>query len=367
MLYLPPHYAHDGVAERRLPDLFDRLPLAVLPGTGRSLPAVHGRLHRPAGPLCRPGPGAVEQAGRDPASTCWRRIAEELNKVRFTEDDVTIFLGEYLSEPKHNVFFTRPGQAADRWAASSTAVDKRGVALSPQDADAVPRQACVHQRRIVRRRPRRQGRAGAAGQPARAGRRGAGRRLGRRAWKRSTPGTRTAGWNWAEIATMGRHGQRQAVTMGASTPGPDFGAQLRAPVARASASLQMFDPDFTVWPLGAGGRRRAPAPLPARRRTIELALHESGHIERECPRFLRLLHDFGHRIECRATPPGLQQLTDSFCIADGVHIVRRFHGDHMRGEAALRRPRRLRDQPRTLCHDCGWNPARPCHANITGL
>src|SRR5471032_2920037 len=66
MLYLPPHYAHDG-RHRRLPDLFDRLPRAVLSGTGRGLPAIHGRLDRPAGPLCRSGSGNQRQAGRDPA------------------------------------------------------------------------------------------------------------------------------------------------------------------------------------------------------------------------------------------------------------------------------------------------------------
>lgn len=56
-------------------------------------------------------------------------ITEEINKVRFTEEDVTIFLGEHLSEPKHNVFFTplsKPltvGRFAD-------AAQKKGVVLS---------------------------------------------------------------------------------------------------------------------------------------------------------------------------------------------------------------------------------------------
>ena len=117
-----------------------------------------------------------------------------------------------------------------------------------------------------------------------------------------------------------------------------FGAQVRGLIARASASLQLFDPDFTVWPLGQADVEEALRHYLVQGGRIELALHKSGHIERECPRFLRLLRDFGHRIECRATPPGLQQLTDSFAIADGVHIVRRFHSDHMRGEARFDDP-----------------------------
>lgn len=115
----------------------------------------------------------------------------------------------------------------------------------------------------------------------------------------------------------------------------EFGAGLREVIDRARVSLQMFDPDFQVFALGQSD-------IDARLRrfllgggSLQLAVHDSSWIERECPRFVRLLRDFHHRVECRATPPGLRQLTDSFCIADGAHIVRRFHADHMRGEVAF--------------------------------
>jgi hypothetical protein len=67
-------------------------------------------------------------------------------------------------------------------------------------------------------------------------------------------------------------------------------------------------------------------------------MHASAHLERHAPRFLRLLRDHGHLIACRTTARGIRQLTDSFCIADGVHLVRRFHSDHLRGEAAFDAP-----------------------------
>jgi hypothetical protein len=118
----------------------------------------------------------------------------------------------------------------------------------------------------------------------------------------------------------------------------EFGARLRECIARSRTSLQMFDPDFRVFPLGVSDVDAALRQFLAGGGAIQLALHRPGHIERECPRFVRLLKEFGHRIECRATPPGLRQLTDSFCIGDGVHIVRRFHSDHMRGEAAFDNP-----------------------------
>jgi hypothetical protein len=118
----------------------------------------------------------------------------------------------------------------------------------------------------------------------------------------------------------------------------EFQRQLRAVLERAQASLDMFDPDFALFPLGdpdvdarlrrymAGGGR------------LRLAMHGSAHVERHYPRFLRLLREYGHCIECRVTNRGIRQLTDSFCIADGLHLVRRFHSDHLRGEAAFDAP-----------------------------
>ena len=53
---------------------------------------------------------------------------------------------------------------------------------------------------------------------------------------------------------------------------------------------------------------------------------------------MRIRKDYGHKIECRVTSRSLRHLTDSFCIGDGIHIVRRFHCDHMRGEAAFDAP-----------------------------
>lgn len=142
-------------------------------------------------------------------------------------------------------------------------------------------------------------------------------------------------------------GAQHGAAAGAGTPGPrsvkfnsraQFEEELRACLGRARKTLQLFDPDFAVFPLGA-----ADADVLLRRflhdgGTLQLALHRGGHIERNYPRFLRLLKDYNHRVECRATPRTLHQLTDSFCIADGRHIVRRYHCDHMRGEAAVDDP-----------------------------
>ncbi|MFP5391226.1 MAG: hypothetical protein ACLGI6_06730 [Gammaproteobacteria bacterium] len=109
-------------------------------------------------------------------------------------------------------------------------------------------------------------------------------------------------------------------------------------VKRSRTLLQLFDPDYAVLPLGSSEVDAALREFLGRGGVIELAAHRNPHIEREYPRFLRLLKDYHHHMQCRLTPRNLQQLTDSFVIGDGVHIVRRFHCDHMRGEAAFDSP-----------------------------
>lgn len=117
-----------------------------------------------------------------------------------------------------------------------------------------------------------------------------------------------------------------------------FEAQVRACLAAARTRLDLFDPDFAVFPLGASDVEAALRAFLGRGGVLRLAMHTPAHIERHYPRLLRLLRDYSHGAECRATPKGLRQLTDSFCIADDLHVVRRFHSDHMRGEAAFATP-----------------------------
>lgn len=146
----------------------------------------------------------------------------------------------------------------------------------------------------------------------------------------------------------------------------EFGVRLRECIARSRTTLQMFDPDFRVFPLGLADVDAALRQFLVGGGTIELAMHRSTHIEREYPRFMRLLRDYGHRIECRATPRNLHQLTDSFCIGDKVHIVRRFHSDHMRGEAAFDAP--LATEISLERFAAIWLESHPClHPSTTGL
>ena len=57
------------------------------------------------------------------------RVATELRKVEVTDNDVAIFLGEYMTEPKPTVFFDRPARsiALPRFLQLA---EKRGLKLS---------------------------------------------------------------------------------------------------------------------------------------------------------------------------------------------------------------------------------------------
>ncbi|UGQ45121.1 DUF7931 domain-containing protein [Massilia endophytica] len=145
-----------------------------------------------------------------------------------------------------------------------------------------------------------------------------------------------------------------------------FQAALQTCMGRARLTLQLFDPDFGWWQLGASS---TDAQLRAFLRgggRLLLAAHSNELIERDHARFLRLLDDYRHQIECRLTPRNLRHLTDSFCIADGRDIVRRFHCDHFRGEVCLDDPESTRNSAERF--DAIWMETLPgLQSNTTGL
>lgn len=115
-------------------------------------------------------------------------------------------------------------------------------------------------------------------------------------------------------------------------------AHWYALLARAQVRLDLFDPDFAVWPLGSPGTEARLRAFLHAGGALRLALHDTKHLERSCPRLLRAVRDYSHRVECRQTPRSLRHLSDSFALADGLHVVRRFHCDHLRGESAFDAP-----------------------------
>ncbi|NEX59909.1 ribosomal protein uL16 3-hydroxylase [Noviherbaspirillum galbum] len=128
MLYLPPHYAHDGIAEGecmtysigfRTPH-YQELAEAFLQFMADTI-EIEGRYADPdLAPVRHPAEISTAMVGK---------VSEEIAKIRFSEDDITVFLGEYLSEPKSTVFFDSPDKPLSPARFRSAAL-KRGVALS---------------------------------------------------------------------------------------------------------------------------------------------------------------------------------------------------------------------------------------------
>ncbi|GGI17712.1 cupin domain-containing protein [Oxalicibacterium faecigallinarum] len=128
MLYLPPHYAHEGTAmdECMTYSIGFRAPSYQELGEAflESMIDTIDLPGRYADPDLKPARHPAEIS-----SAMLSRIGAELNKMRFTQDDMALFLGEYLSEPKMNVSFTAPDASLSRSKFVQQA-NKAGVHLS---------------------------------------------------------------------------------------------------------------------------------------------------------------------------------------------------------------------------------------------
>jgi 50S ribosomal protein L16 3-hydroxylase len=113
MLYLPPHIAHDGVAEGECMtcSIGFRAPSAQ-ELTGQFLYHLAERGDAPGGTaeLYRdPQQPAVANPAMLPSALV-ERVGAILAKVQWSERDISTFLGSYLSEPKPSVVFDPPAR-----------------------------------------------------------------------------------------------------------------------------------------------------------------------------------------------------------------------------------------------------------------
>jgi 50S ribosomal protein L16 3-hydroxylase len=139
MLYLPPDYAHDGVAL----DPCTTYSIGFRAATYTEMAHAfldHLRDHVEI-------PGRYRDAGlrpaREPARidrAMQRQAAAALSRIRWSRRDVARFLGEFLSEPKANVYFDAPQSPLPRRAFAAAAcrngvrLDRRAQWLFDDDA-----------------------------------------------------------------------------------------------------------------------------------------------------------------------------------------------------------------------------------------
>ncbi len=130
LLYLPPQYAHNGVA---LSDCMTwsvgfRVPTAE-DMVGNFLNYLQDNL-KPTGLYSDPDLKRQRHPAEIPA-TMLDQVAAMLKAIRWDKDMVADFLGNYLSEPKSHIFFDPPERPL-KAAAFAKTVAKRGVRLDPR-------------------------------------------------------------------------------------------------------------------------------------------------------------------------------------------------------------------------------------------
>jgi len=130
MLYLPPQYAHNGIAigECMTYSIGFRAPSAR-ELTAAFLGFLEERL-QPEGLYADPDLQATDEPAAIPPDMS-KRVAEMLARIQWAQHDVTEFLGQYLSEPKPHVVFDYPDEELTP-AAFKKAALKSGIRLDLQ-------------------------------------------------------------------------------------------------------------------------------------------------------------------------------------------------------------------------------------------
>ncbi|MDR2032488.1 MAG: hypothetical protein LBP86_09640 [Azoarcus sp.] len=107
-------------------------------------------------------------------------------------------------------------------------------------------------------------------------------------------------------------------------------------LAEARTHVIVFDPDLAETGLESPPCTASLAALVRRelpKDAIRFLLRDPSHLERDCPRLMRILADFGHRFAVRRLrPEQIEHAPESaFVIADGESVVLRFHHASPRG------------------------------------
>lgn len=101
--------------------------------------------------------------------------------------------------------------------------------------------------------------------------------------------------------------------------------------------LRVFDPDLAALKLNDVARiDRLKAFLAASRtRRLYVAVHDTDHVTRQCPRMMSLLARYAHAIQIHRTHEEIRNIQDSFLVLDQNHYVRRPVAQFFRGALGL--------------------------------
>lgn len=127
MLYLPPHYAHDGIAEDDCMTYSIGFRAPSTQEVAQSfLDFMRDRIDLP-GRYADPDLALQKHAG-EISPEMLRQFGDMIARIRWNRKDIAGFVGEYQSEPKPHVYFTPPGKPLGR-KAFEKAAGSRGLKL----------------------------------------------------------------------------------------------------------------------------------------------------------------------------------------------------------------------------------------------
>lgn len=115
----------------------------------------------------------------------------------------------------------------------------------------------------------------------------------------------------------------------------EYETGAREAISRSNSSVLLFDPDLANTGLErAAGVEQLTALLlrSAQPQAIRILLRDGTHLGRNCPRLLKLLTDFGHRIAVKVVSEGPALPETAFLVGDGTHLLIRFHHARPRGK-----------------------------------
>ena len=98
-------------------------------------------------------------------------------------------------------------------------------------------------------------------------------------------------------------------------------------IGLAQHSIRVFDVDLseTGWNDAARADRIAAFLRGRRTAKLEIVVHDTGWIERSCPRVTNLLKYYGHAIAIYRTGEDARRAMDPLVIVDDQHFLHRFH------------------------------------------
>ena len=148
--------------------------------------------------------------------------------------------------------------------------------------------------------------------------------------------------------------------MATSTPAPDDGTPPSPPAPRheilesaagrieaietliglARHSIRVFDVDLSE--SGWNSAARAAAITAFLRAdstaTLDIVVHDTGWIERSCPRLTGLLKYYGHAITIRRTGDDAKHVMDPLVLADDLHYLHHLHATQPRAVLGISEP-----------------------------